>query len=272
MAGLEDLVTIEVTQPLPETGAIGSTYKIKGTVRMFNAIGAFPWVYAQVRRKEWFKPEIIEETSNERGFPMPISGDFSIDFKPEKEGDYEVTVVATPAPLSLPVVGVFPITGKSAVMEVSVGAGPPAVFRFSGVTIDGHEVLLIDKDADSGLLLEKTTADFLDIMVAFEWVGPSKAATISIKAGYKDWLGTFAPKTGAYTQTIALPESPDVPYIGQLATPIMVPLTACGGLSDGAIEIVAKLADMPDYISHIWNVYTTGVAVCELILEAVSVS
>ncbi|GAI59386.1 unnamed protein product, partial [marine sediment metagenome] len=120
MAELEALVKIEITKPLPETGTIGDTYKIEGTVKMFDAIGAPPWVYAEVRRKEWWKPEIIEEVSYERGFPIPVTGNFSIDFKPEKKSDYEVTVIATPAPLSLPVVGVFPITGKSDMVKLRV--------------------------------------------------------------------------------------------------------------------------------------------------------
>ena len=120
MAELEGLVKIEITKPLPETGAIDVTYKIEGTVKMFDAVGAPPWVYAEVKKKEWYVPEAFEETSYERGFPMPISGSFSIDWTPEKEGDYEVTVVATPAPLSLPVVGLFPIVGKSAMMKFSV--------------------------------------------------------------------------------------------------------------------------------------------------------
>lgn len=252
-----EFVAIEITEPLPESGVVDSTYKIKGSVKMLDAIGAPPWVYAEVRLKEWYKPEAVEEVSYERGFPTPITGEFTIELKPEKEGDYEVTVLATPAPLPLPVVGVFPITGKSDMMKVAVGERPPAVFRFSGVTIDGHDVPLTDHDADSGLLLEKTTADYLDITPAFEWTGPSKMATISIKAGYKDWLGAFSPKTGAYTHTFTLPESPTVPYAGELESPIRVPLTACGGLTDGAIEIVLKIAGEPDYISRIWNVYAT---------------
>lgn len=257
MAELEELAKIEITKMLPETGVVDGTYKIEGTVKMFEKLGALPWVYAEVIRKEWWKPEVIEETSYERGFPMPVTGSFSINFKPKKEGDYEITVVATPAPLSLPVVGVFPITGKSAVMKVAVGAKPPAAFRFSSITIDGHTIPLTNHDADSGLLLEKTTADYLDIIPAFEWTGPAKTATISIKAGYKDFWGGFSPKTGAYTASITLPESPTEPYSGQLTTPIRVPLIACGGLTDGAIEIVLKIAGEPDYISHIWNVYAT---------------
>jgi len=124
MAELEDLVKIEITKPLPDTGAIDMTYKIEGTVKMFDAIGAPPWVYAEVRRKEWWKPEFIEEVSYERGFPIPVTGSFSIDIKPEKESDYEVTVVATPALLPLPVVGVFPITGRSAMMKMRISEKP----------------------------------------------------------------------------------------------------------------------------------------------------
>ncbi|GAJ20483.1 unnamed protein product, partial [marine sediment metagenome] len=41
---------------------------------------------------------------------------------------------------------------------------------------------------------------------------------------------------------------------------------------DGAIEIVAKLPDMPDYISRIWNVYITKVAVKLLKVESLALS
>ncbi|GAH63724.1 unnamed protein product, partial [marine sediment metagenome] len=232
-------------------------YRIEGTVKIFDAVGAPPWVYAEVKKKEWYKPEAVEEVSYERGFPIPITGEFSIEFKPEEEADYEVTVLATPAPLSLPVLGLFPIVGKSDIMKIAVGEAPPSVFRFSGVVIDGNSIALPNKDADSGLLLDKTTADFLEIIPSFQWTGPGKEATISVKAGYRDWAGGFSPKTGAYTKKIELPESPAVPYSGQLTEPIQVPLTACGGLTDGAVEIVAKIPDTPDYISHIWNVYAT---------------
>jgi len=124
MPELEELVKIEITKPLPETGAVDTTYKIEGTVKMFDAVGAPPWVYAEVRRKEWWKPEIIEEVSYERGFPIPVTGSFSIDIKPKKESDYEVTVIATPAPLPLPVIGVPPITGRSAMMKIRVSEKP----------------------------------------------------------------------------------------------------------------------------------------------------
>ena len=124
MAELEELVKIEITKPLPETGGIDITYKIEGTAKMFDAIGAPPWVYTEVRRKEWWKPEFIEEKSYERGFPMPVTETFSIDFKPKEKSDYEVTVIATPAPLSLPVVGVFPITGKSDMMKMRISEKP----------------------------------------------------------------------------------------------------------------------------------------------------
>ena len=124
MPELGELVEIEITKPLPERGGIDMTYKIEGTVKMFDAVGAPPWVYAEVRRKEWWKPEFIEEVSYERGFPIPVTGSFSINFKPEKESDYEVTVIATPAPLALPAVGVFPITGKADMMKIRVSEKP----------------------------------------------------------------------------------------------------------------------------------------------------
>ena len=113
-------VKIEITTPLPSSGIFGITYKIEGSAKMFDIVGALPWLYAEVKKKEWYLPEIIEEVTYERGFPIPLSGDFSIDFKPEKGGDYEVTIVATPAPLPLPVVGVFPTVGESGMMKIKV--------------------------------------------------------------------------------------------------------------------------------------------------------
>jgi len=253
---MSGIVEIEITKPLPETAVAESTYKIEGSVKVLG-VGALPWVYAEIKHKEWYKPEFAEEVEYERGFPMPISGDFSIDFKPEKEGDYEVKLIATPALLPLPAVGVWPTVGESdVVMKVAVGGKPPAVFRFSGVTIDGHDIPLSNHDADSGLLLNKKTTDYLEIVPSYEWVGPSKAATISVKAGHKS-LGTFSPKTDAYTRTLELPESPTMPYTGKLDEAIRIPLTACGGLTDGAIEIVLKISGFDDYISRIWNVYAT---------------
>lgn len=124
MPELGELVKIEITKPLPATGAVDTTYKIEGTVKMFDAVGAPPWVYAEVRRKEWWKPEFIEEVSYERGFPMPLTGTFGIDFKPKKESDYEVTIVATPAPLALPVIGVVPVVGKSDMMKIRISEKP----------------------------------------------------------------------------------------------------------------------------------------------------
>jgi len=156
----------------------------------------------------------------------------------------------------------------------NVYATKPAVvaFRFSGITIDGHDIPLTDHDADSGLLLEKTTADYLEIIPAYEWRGPRTPATISIKAGYRDWLGAFSPKTGAYTRSIELPESLEATYEGTLESPITIPLIACGGLDDGAIEVVLKIAEFPDYISHIWNVYATKVLVGMIKVESLTLS
>ena len=118
MAELE-IVDIEITVPLPEEGVIDRTYRIEGTVKVAG-VGVPPWVYAETKRKEWWKPEALEETTYERGLPLPISGKFTIDFKPDKLGDYEIAIVATPAPLPLPVVGVPPVTGKSDMMKIRI--------------------------------------------------------------------------------------------------------------------------------------------------------
>jgi len=135
MTELGEIVAIEITEPLPAAGVVASTYKIKGSAKVLKKVGSPPWVYAEVRMKEWYKPEIAEEVSYERGFPVPITGDFSIEFKPEKEGDYEVTVVATPAPLSLPVIGLFPTTGKSDVMKIAVGKAPLGIINVKSLAL-----------------------------------------------------------------------------------------------------------------------------------------
>ena len=257
---MPEIVGVEITKKLPAKAVAASTYRIEGSVKLLDAVGAPPFVYAKIRHKEWFKPEAAEEVNYSRGWPVPITGGFSLDFKPDKEGEYQVTVVATPALIPLPVVGVMPTLAESEVMAVSVGQAPPAVFRFSEVAIDGHSVHLGDHDADSQLLLQKQTSDYLEVLPSFEWVGPRKTITISIQAGYRDFVGTFRPKTDAYTQTVELPESPDAPYSGSARETIKIPLTAAGDISNGAIAMVAKIAGGPDYISRIWNVFATKVS------------
>ncbi len=266
------VVGIKITKPLPAEAVAESTYKIEGSVKVFDAGGAPPFVYAEVKHKEWYKPDWAEDKDYIRGWPIPITGGFSIDFKPEKEGDYEVKVIATPALIPLPAIGVWPTLGESDVMKVAVGQKPPAVFRFAGVTIDGNKITLTDHDADFGLLIQKKVTDTLKIIPSYEWVGAKKTATISIKAGYKDWLGGFTPKSGAYTRSIELPESIETVYQGQLTSSISIPLTACGGLTDGALEVVLKIAGISDYISHIWNVYTTGEVAVVLDVKSLALS
>jgi len=114
-----DLVKIEITTPLPAEVTVGRTYKIEGVATVAGEIGPPPFLYAEVQKKDWYKPEILEETTYERGFAIPIGGDFSITWRPTKAGKYEVTVVATPAPLSLPVIGVPPVVGQSDMMSVT---------------------------------------------------------------------------------------------------------------------------------------------------------
>ena len=57
-----------------------------------------------------------------------------------------------------------------------------------------------------------------------------------------------------------------------MASPINIPLTACGGLEDGAIEVVLKISGVPDYISQIWNVYTTGALAVVFNVESLALS
>lgn len=124
MEELQRLLDVEIRTLLPSEGAVDAVYKIEGSVKIFEAIGAPPWVYAEVKKKDWYKPDILEEVTYQRGFPLPISGDFTIEWSPEKIGIYEVTVVATPAPLPLPVIGVPPIVGKSDMMKITVVEKP----------------------------------------------------------------------------------------------------------------------------------------------------
>jgi hypothetical protein len=69
-----------------------------------------------------------------------------------------------------------------------------------------------------------------------------------------------------------LPESIETVYQGQLTSPISIPLTACGGLTDGALEIVLKISGVSDYISHIWDVYTTGEIAVVLDVQSLALS
>lgn len=121
-----EIVDIEITAPLPSEGAIDRTYRIEGTVKIFDAVGAPPFVYAEAHKKDWYKPEIVEETSYERGLPIPVTGKFTIDWTPKKTGIYDVTIIATPAPISLPIVGVIPVVGQSDIMKMTVAAKPEA--------------------------------------------------------------------------------------------------------------------------------------------------
>jgi len=58
---MTDVVGIEITKPPPAEAVAGSTYKIEGSVKVFDAVGAPPFVYAEVKHKEWYKPEFAEE-------------------------------------------------------------------------------------------------------------------------------------------------------------------------------------------------------------------
>ncbi|GAJ20202.1 unnamed protein product, partial [marine sediment metagenome] len=197
----------EITKPLPATGVAETTYKIEGSVKMFDAVGAPPWVYAEVKKKEWYLPEIIEEVSYERGFPIPITGDFSIDFKPEKDGNYEVTVVATPAPLSLPIVGVFPVVGKSDVMKIDVAKPTATDIRNINISVIGLAFPATDlKNITIGVIgVEFPSTDIKNIAISVR--GPEYPATdiknikIALVAVPVEYRGTISKKELEYNES-----------------------------------------------------------------------
>ena len=167
---LEEFVKIGITTPPPEEGAINTTYRIEGNVKAFDALGAPPWVYAQIQKKEWYKPEIIEETSYARGLPMPISGKFTIDWRPTKKGVYEVTVIATPAPLSLPMIGVQPVVGKSDLMPITISEEVAGEYKdFKITSYDSVAPLNV---------LEVNIGDTIRVVSEFDYIGPATTAKL----------------------------------------------------------------------------------------------
>jgi hypothetical protein len=242
------LIPGDLPTPLPAFSRVVAEMEGKEPIVSDDII--MPWPMLTVKTGwEWWHPTIK--------FGV-IMGGYTGELTLDEVGEYKIHAEAYPTPLKA-----GPTLARTDPVSFVVGK-PPRVFRFSQITIDGHRVELTDHDADSGLLLEKTTADFLEVIAGYQWTGPETEGVISIKAGYKDWMGGFSPKTDAYTTPITLPSSPDVPVEGE-APAVRVPLTACGGITDGAIEVVLKVEGIRDYISHIWNVYATTVVPEKLI-------
>lgn len=226
---LGGLVKIEIATPLPSEGILGSTYKIEGTVKMFDAVGAPPWVYAEAILKSWLKPEIIEETHYERGFPIPVTGNFSIGWRPTKEGIYEVTVVASPAPLSLPVVGVPPITGKSDMMTVTVRKLAYEVKDLKIVSYDGL-VPPAKLRANPGATIK--------VGIEFSYRGPAWKETL-YGALYKRTLGMIDEISGAWDSVgVSIPETPEW---GIVSAELNIPVPDRPGETVG---IYAKLGEI----------------------------
>jgi len=96
---------------------------------LLSAVPALPWIYLEINRKALYEPEGTEKwfASYEQGIPMPGTGNFTIDWRPGREGEYEVRAIATPAPLDAPLIGITPITGASEVMKVTVTPAVPSV-------------------------------------------------------------------------------------------------------------------------------------------------
>lgn len=124
----EDMVGVTVTNPLPSTCSVGFAYTIEGNTKLVDKIATPPWVYAEVRLKKWYEPEAVESVDYIRGFPNPFSGDYSIDLKFKEKGSYEVTILISPAPFALPVIGVKPVLAKSETMSVEASEeAPPGI-------------------------------------------------------------------------------------------------------------------------------------------------
>ncbi|MBA7580913.1 hypothetical protein ES708_22811 [subsurface metagenome] len=178
-----DIVEIEITRPLPGICSAGLTYHLEGTVKVAG-IGAPPWVYAEVTPLG-----IAGEVTYERGLPKPMSGEFSIDLRFTYTGDYEITVLATPAPQPLPVVGVEPVVGKSAIMTVEVvGVAPPgAEFEVSNLIISPTEVnpgqvvtiscLVTNIGGEAGSYTVHLGGDFMASKTVS--LGPGESTTVS---------------------------------------------------------------------------------------------
>ena len=255
-----EIVEIELTTPPPSEGVVGVKYRIEGTAKAWGSVGAPPWVYAEACRKEWWKPDIIEQITYSRGIPIPITGNFSINWTPTRKGLYEVTVVATPAPLSIPMIGVPPVMGKSAMTEVSVGKEEmEELFDIQSVKVNDRETTnkISDTDFDYVTPTPMSTSDKLKVNFGFEWIGPAKTVAVKIRAGCEGLIPRdFVEITPFYTRNIQLPDASETePFHGELSTPIEIPLTSCGNIHDGAVEI-----NVDGAIFQVWNVYDTKAA------------
>ena len=175
-----DLVEIEITKPLPEICSVGPTYHLEGTCKVAG-IGAPPWVYAEVTG--------AGEVTYERGLPKPISGEFSIDLRFTDIGSYEITVLATPAPLPLPVIGVEPVIGKSDIMAIEV-AGVAPQFEVSNLVVSPTEVnpgqvvtiscLVTNISSEAGSYTVKMGGDFVSEQSVYLAPGESKSVSFEV--------------------------------------------------------------------------------------------
>ncbi len=249
-----DIVEIEITRPLPETWSVGLTYQLEGTVKVAG-IGAPPFVYAEVT------PLRAGEVTYERGLPKPISGEFSIDLRFPYTGDYEITVLATPALLPLPVIGVGPVLGKSAIMTVEVVsvAPPGAEFEVSNLLISPAEVqvgypviiscLVVNIGTEAGTYTVHLGGDFVadksvtlqpgeSRTIAFE-VTPTVAKTYSVTVDglYGSFVATTVPVADIKVENLEI--SPSEVQVGQ---PVTISVTATNyGTAAGTKKITCNV-------------------------------
>jgi hypothetical protein len=225
-------VELEITKSLPDTVAIGTEYTIEGTAKIEGAVGAPPWVYAELQHKEWNKPSIIESVEFARGLPIPITGEFKIKWTPEVEGIFDYTVIATPAPLlisgtkSLADILSFPVLARSKpALKTTTGEGASSITDKEIVSYDG---------VPAGQVITKNPGDTMEITVRFMYQGPgSWRETLYAVLSH----GTDEVSFSGNSKAIEVTESsPDTPIEQEFTIDIPIP-----NRSDGPFDIYVKL-------------------------------
>lgn len=233
MPGVSGMVEIEITTPLPTEGTLGDTHRIEGVAKVADKVGPPPWLYAQVKRKSWLRPEILEETDYWRGIPIPITGNFSIDWTPAKTGIYEVTIVATPAPLSLPLIGVPPITGQSSEMKVSIGAPAIEISEFKIVTYGKEGEAMVTP----GTAITVAPGDQIHIDIDFTYQGPRLRETL-----YGVLYAAVEDEISGSANTAAVDTQVDIPDPKTMSGSVVIPVPNRPGETFGILTKLGNIA------------------------------
>ncbi|MHA1812890.1 MAG: hypothetical protein ACTSYX_05575 [Candidatus Thorarchaeota archaeon] len=236
-----NIVKVEMLEPPPGEAVVDATYTIKGVATLDGNVGAPPWVYMRVGRKKL----VGEEVEFFRAFPMPPSGEFSIDWTPRKEGEYRVSLVATPAPLPVPTIGVPPIVGESTPVTVSVSELEAKIENFA-ITKYGSEGVTVSPPQK----LEVKPGSKVDVTVEFDYTGPEIKDALFHMAVFSWTLLDPHNEKAAVQVTRNIPESTEPRHITVTGT-ITLPTS---GLPEGlnyGLLVVAKNLPGKDYYFYI---------------------